>query len=182
MSMDFSALGLTKEDIVERIVDKAVAELFGGDYVENITFNVEQAIQARVDEEARKVVDKIGDEIVAPKVEAFIEGLSFQETSGWGEPKTPPKSWREMLVERAENYLVEKVDMNGKTQKQESYNWRAHTTRIAYLVEKHIQFEIERAMKAALADANSKIAGGFVSAVKMSLAEILAKLKIEAKV
>mgnify|MGYP001609874141 FL=1 len=81
---------------------------------------------------------------------------------------------------RAEAYLKEELDHNGKT-KAEDYNWKKSGTRIAYLVHEHLQYSIQTAMKEALTTANSAIVGGIEQAVKIKLAEVAASMKVELK-
>jgi hypothetical protein len=194
-NIDLSALGLTPEILREQIITRAVDRIVtislngpGDDLDEDNEYaavdlpNVATLVQKQVAAHVEKITSRIGDEIVAPKVESLIETLTFTKTSQWGEPKAEPKTWREMLVEKAEGYLSEPVNYDGETKSQGSHNWRHHTTRVAHLVEKHIQYEIDKAIKAALADANSKIAGGILGAVRLSLQEALGKLSVTTKV
>jgi hypothetical protein len=180
MSFDFEALGISKDDLRERIIERAVAALVQGD--DDIMDGISTVVLEQTQLAISAQVEQIGKEVVEPRVAEIIEAMTFQKTNNWGEPKQPPQTWRELLVERAEGWLAEPVNYEGKTKAQDSYNWRQSTTRIAYLVEKHLQFEIERVMKEALKDANSKIAGGILGAVRASLNEVLSKLKVEAKV
>ena len=69
------------------------------------------------------------------------------------------------------------MSYDGKTKAQDSYNWRQHSTRIAFMVDKYLHHEVETAMKAAFADLNSKVAGGLLEAVRVSLNSALAGLK-----
>jgi hypothetical protein len=178
--MDFSALGITKEDLQKQIIDKAVSELLGGEVDFDALFR--EAIDTRAREIVEQATNSIAKEVIEPKVVGLIEGLTFQETNSWGEPKKPAKTWREMLIERAENWLSEKVNYNGKAKGEEwGWSWSPNTTRIAYMVDKHLQYEIKSAMEKALAEVNSQIAGGIAGAVKTSLAQVLTKLKVEVK-
>jgi hypothetical protein len=194
-NIDLSALGLTPEILREQIITRAVERIVtislngqGEDLDKDNEYaavdlpNVATLVQKQVAAHVEKITSRIGDELVAPKVESLIETLTFTKTSQWGEPKAEPITWREMLVEKAEGYLAEPVNLNGWTQKDTAYNWRQHSTRVVYLVEKHIQYEIDKAIKAALADANSKIAGGILGAVRLSLQEALGKLSVTTKV
>ena len=76
--------------------------------------------------------------------------------------------------------MREEVDYKGNP-KGSDYNWRKHSTRVAYMVDSHLQTSINTAMTKALADANSSIAAGLVGAVKHALAEATGKLKVEVK-
>jgi hypothetical protein len=190
--MDISALGLTAEDLKNQIIEKAVEKLLAAyvadydDEGEPITLavsvqnQIDATIKKRTDEEIARIVGKIGEETIAPKVESLIENMMFQKSNGWGEPKGEAKTWREMLIERADTFLSEQVNINGKTQAEDSYSWRAHSTRLVHMVKGMIQFEIEREAKSAFGDMNSKIAGGVLGAVRIALNDILANLKVTA--
>jgi hypothetical protein len=56
-----------------------------------------------------------------------------------------------------------------------------HSTRITYLVNHHLQYSIETAMKKALANANSSIVQGIEGAVKIALANATAALQVTVK-
>ncbi|WP_091738867.1 hypothetical protein [Phenylobacterium immobile] len=59
----------------------------------------------------------------------------------------------------------------------DSYNFKDETTRVAFLIDKRLNEEIEKAMKLALATANDAITNGLKSAVAFELNKINAKLK-----
>ena len=83
---------------------------------------------------------------------------------------------------KADEYIQEPVNYNGKTRDEDNYNWSPKSSRIVYLVNNHLRFSIETAMKKAMADANKSIVGGIEAAVKMALQEAQAKLKITTKI
>jgi len=178
-------LGVTQEElrklVVERAADKLLEELDDvGGLGDGIDKRVKDAITAHID----PIIQKIGFDTVAPRVEALIEGLTFQKTSAYGEPKAPAQTWRELLIERAEGWLAEPVDNDGKSKSESrgySSEFRQRSTRIAYLVDKHLQFHIDAAMKAALLDANKKLAQGILDAVRLGLNTAAAGIKIEVK-
>ena len=86
----------------------------------------------------------------------------------------------EYLVERGDAYLREPTDHWGKARGEPGtdYNWKASTTRIAGLIDKHLSFAIDSAMKKALAEVNASIVGGLEAAVKIQLAKITENFKI----
>jgi hypothetical protein len=179
LKMDIAALGFTKEELREQIIQRAADTLLNDD--RDYQIDVESIIKERIGKAIQLVTEKVGNDIVVPKVEAMIEGLTFQKTNGYGEPKAPAQTWRELLIDRAEKWLVEPVSYEGKTKAENSYNWSLNTTRIAYLVDKHLQYEINREMAKALGAANSAICKGIADAVKIQLAQIVEKLRVEVK-
>lgn len=186
--LTIEALGLSKEELADRIVERAAARLLeaivsdeDGNGVEvPTTFAraMEQQIKYKVDE----AIDKIAGKHVLPNVASYVENLSLQATNQWGETSGKKVTFIEYLVQRAEAYLQEPVNFQGTAKRDgDSYGWRGAQTRVSHLVEKHLQYSIETAMKEALKTANASIVDGLETAVKMKLAEIGAKLKVEVK-
>lgn len=186
MELSIESLGFDKEEIKERIIELAADRLLsryesdedGVDekFASDLKKKLEKVVIDRID----AAVVKIADEHILPNAAQFIDNVTFQETNKWGEPQKPKLTYREYLAQRAENYLSERVNYQGKTEKEDSYNWRGDRTRIAYMVEKHIMHHIEETMKKCVADANSQIAEGITGAVKMKLAEVMNSLKVSA--
>lgn len=178
MALDLEAIGLTKEELQARVVDALVERLTSTEYEEEaIEDRIRTTLHKRLQSEIDAAVAKIADETVTPRIVEIIAKTTFQATTRWGEKQGEPKTFLEYLVDRAEKFTTEQVDWNGKDNRDGVYDWRGKTTRIAYMIDKHIHLAIESHMKALLADANSKIAAGVADAVKMSMAEILKNVK-----
>lgn len=185
--MTLEELGFTKEELQERVVDRLCTQVLhgvtwdedGNEIETNSQFS--RKLNERVAKHIDDTIAKIAEKHVLPNVAEFIENLCLQETTKWGEKKGEPVTFIEYLVQRADAYMREDVDHNGKTQKEDSYSWRTHSTRIAYMVDKHLQYSIESAMKQALETANASIAGGLEKAVKTSLNEVISGLKVTVK-
>jgi hypothetical protein len=174
-------LGISPEELRELVVKRAADLLLAELDDRNELLDVNGILRAAVEERVGPITEQIGKDVIEPRVQALIEGITFQKTSEWGEPKKAPQTWRELLVERAENWLTEPVNRNGKTRTEDSYSWSPATTRIAYLVDQHLQLHIDQAMKAALLDANKKIASGIMEAVRTGLNSAAAGIKVEVK-
>lgn len=175
--MNIEDLGLSKEQITERLVDVLAEKIING---------VDTTFQSDVDERVRERIDAAIEEIAArnviPNVSTYIENFCFQETSKWGEKKGTSFTFTEYLISRAEAYMREPVDGNGKAKNEDPYSWTQRGTRIEYLISSHLRFHIETAMKEALKNANASIAGGIEEAIKKRLSEILGRLKVSASV
>lgn len=173
MSMD---LGVSQAELLEMVVERAalkIAEESGGDYGDRLREKVEREMEKRLAE----AVTKIGDEVVAPFVAEGLEKIVIQRTNEWGERKGKSMTLREFLVQRAEAYLTEEVNYDGQTvaeYKARGYSsgFSRHTTRVAFLVDKHFQSAISASMDAAVKNANTVIADGIAGAVKIKLAEL----------
>ena len=187
-SISLEALGITKADLENRIVEKAVEDLLSGvEFDEDgdewrsrsqLAKKMDAMVKQRIDE----TVNRLADQYVLPNVATYIENLTLQATNKWGEKTGSTMTFIEYLTQRAEAYISEQVDHNGKSKSEsDSYGWSGRTSRVSYMVDEHLHYSIEAAMKQALATANSQIKGGLETAVKMSLEQVLAKLRVDVK-
>lgn len=182
--MEFTCeqIGITQEELQERVVDGLVERILGHPveadegYVHTTVMN---EAQARVVAAINAKVDAIAAAHILPRVEAMIEGLVLQQTNQWGEKKGEPVTFVEYLIERAEQFIKAPVDFEGKAKDDKGYcgSWKPSTSRIAFMIERHLQYSIETALDTVLKDANSKLAEGIEQAVKIKLNEISLALK-----
>lgn len=183
--IDFESLGITKDDLQERIVEAAVDRLMtdrtededGRSYINKSALKreLEKSIVAHVNEQ----IGHLATEHVLPRVTEIVDGLTLQETNKWGEARGQKLTFIEYLVQRADAYMREEVDFEGRPKGSDAYNWKASGTRITYLVNKHLHYSIESAMKQALSHANHSITQGLEGAVKIALANATAALKVQ---
>ena len=190
MSTLLQEIGLTQQEIQDRIIDRLVSEICetrGCDEDGNETGPFTSTFKKKLDEQ---VTAKINDSIanlfnakVAPGIEHMVSELTLQETNRWGESVGKKISFIEYLVQRADAYIREEVDHNGKSRAEanDSY-WRKNTTRVSYMIDKYLQYSIETAMKQALETANASLAKGINDAVCMKLNELVAKIDCSVKV
>lgn len=185
-------LGLTLEELQERAVKRIVRDVMRtgsaddeGEWHERRS-EFADAIQTRSREAIDDAVRALAEKHVLPKVQEQIENVILQRTSKWGEPDAAPISFIEYLVQRAEHYIKEPVDYEGKAEgesRRSSINRnRNETTRIAYMIDKHLQYSITTAMEKALESANKTIVEGIEQAVKMRLVEVSKRLNVKVEV
>ena len=186
--MDLNELGFTKEELQQRVVDQVARSIMNssgydeyGDEHETPSAMVNQ-IKTLVKERVDTQVAAIAEESILPQVASYIENVCLQHTNRWGEATGEGKTFIEYLTERAEAYLSEPVSFHGKTKGEDNYNWSKNTTRLAYMVDKHLQYSIERALSDAVKSVNDQIVGSLTGAVEHSLKEIVGKLKTTVKV
>lgn len=182
--LSIEALGFTKEELQERLIEHIADRVMrsrgydeDGDEVtlpSDLERRLKDAVTARID----SAVAKIAETHILPNAEHYIENITFQATNKWGEKQAASMTYREYLAKKAEEYLTEQVNYDGKSKAEDSYNFRGVQSRISHMVHRHLHYEIEKIMKAVVADENSKIAGGIQEAVKLKLGEILAGLKV----
>jgi hypothetical protein len=187
--INLASLGITEEQLVEKIVDNTVQRLLTsvGYDEEGDEFVDDSRLVKNLNDITKKLIDakveQLADAHVKPLIESRLESLVLQQTSQWGEKRGTPVTFIEYLVQRADAYMVEPVDHDGKTRGESgSSYWSSKTTRVSHMIDRHLKYSIETAMQQALKDANSSITKGLADAVKIALAEVQAKLKVEVKV
>jgi hypothetical protein len=187
MEITLESLGLSQEEIIDRVVGRIADSLLGawigdGDDESIVQSKFAKILEKKVLERINLAVEEIAGRHVLPNVAAYVETLCLQETNKWGEKKGSQVTFVEYLVDRAEKWLREEVDYQGKTKDSDSFSWKASGTRVAYMIHEHLQYSIKTAMEQALKEANASIASGITDAVKIKLAEILTSLKVKAEI
>jgi len=185
MALDIESLGFTKDELQSRVIDACVQRIFevtqmdedGEDFVDKspMAKRLETAVKAAID---KKVAD-LAEKHVLPLTQNFIETLSLQETNKWGEKTGAKVTFIEYLIGRAEAYLREDVNYEGKGKTEANgFSWTKSQSRLTHLVHQHLHYSIDAAMKQAIAHANAAIVGGIQDTVKIKLGEIAAALKV----
>lgn len=186
-AISLEALGISKEDLTEKLLDRLVDEFTtepvwdeGGEATSRrstMAQKITKQVQAHID----ATVTRLGEEHVLPRVTEIIENLVLNTTNQWGEKTGKGVTFIEYLTQRAEAFMREDVNYDGKPKGTDGYSWSKHSTRVAYMIDKHLQYSITTAMTKALADLNSTVAAGLMDAVKHALGQSMAKLKVEVK-
>lgn len=188
MELTLESLGLSKEEIQNRVVQRLADDLKGKYEYDTdeegrpIQYWEKSSLYKQVVEQVTKRADeavaKLAETYILPRVSSFVEGLCLTETNKWGEKTGGTLTFTEYLVKKAEEYLTEKVNYNGKSKSEESYSWTGTQTRLTFLVHQHLHYSIESAMKDAVKNANAVIVRGLEETVKMKLSEIASQLKV----
>ena len=185
-SVTLAALGLTEETLADRLVEKLEKAMLeslqydeesGNWYGESV---FAKRLSGRVAEQLNAVVDALAEKHILPRVVDMVETLALQETNKWGEKLGKPLTFVEYLTQRADVWLREEVNYEGKTKGQDAYSWRKSGTRVEYMIDKHLQYAISTAMTNALSAANKSIVEGLKDAVNTKLGEI--KVQLDTKV
>lgn len=183
--INLEQLGFSKDEVLDRIVDGCVEGILKTTYYDEDGDPVkrESAILGRIVKKITEQVDKAVGEVVEihilPNARQYVESICLQETNRWGEKKGNSVTFVEYLVKKAEEYLTEDVDSNGKNQKEsQSSYWCKSQSRISHLVHSHLHYRIETAMQQAVKGVNEAFVGGLESTVRIKLEEILAKMKV----
>ena len=182
MELTCEALGIKPEEIQEKVVDRLVQRLLNDEYTDEYgnpdyadseyMVKLKDLVKCRIDSK----VGELAEKHILPNVENYIEELTLQKTNKWGEKCGESISFIEYLTKQAEKYLTETVDYHGKTKSEGGYGWSGKTTRITNMVDKHLHYSIETAMKNAIKDLNSSVAKGLNEAVRLSINKAVSKL------
>lgn len=168
-----------EEKVIERIADR-VLQGYGCD--EDGEYVCDSQFKRKLDEKVKDIIDArvgaLAEKHVLPNVSALVENLTLQKTNQWGEATGTKFTFVEYLVHRAEAYLLEEVNHNGKARGEDSYSWSKFGTRIAWMVDQHLAFSIKTAMETAYQNANATIVGGLKKAMEVSLENIKSSLKV----
>lgn len=170
------SLGLTKEEIQERVIEQCCDSILrGGRDLDGMQEGLRLEVESRIEE----AITGLGEQHIMPGITKYLEEMRFSETNRYGEKKEgTDKTLLEYLTERADAFITEPVSSQGKTKKEDSYNWSANQTRIAHMIHQHLQYSISTAVKKALADFNNEVAKGLADTVKIQLAKTLKNLKV----
>lgn len=182
-AITLESLGFTKEDLQERVIDRLCGQILSGksfdeDGNEEYTDSqFKKQLEERLRKHVTETINTLAEKHVLPNVSQYIEALVLQTTNKWGEKQGASVTFIEYLVQRAEAYIQEDVDYQGKGKGADSYNWSKNTTRIAFMINQHLQYNIATAMKQALDTANQSIVGGIEKAVRIQLEQIVGTIK-----
>lgn len=187
--MKIEELGFTREEILTKLVNQLEEDFL---HVRVTDENGEtdfqsspmkQEIQNVVKKRINEAIEKLASEKIAPMVDKFLSDAVFKETNTWGESKKEPYTFLEYLANRAENYLTEPVNYEGKTKKESGgYSWTAGQSRIAHMVSSYLQYSIETTMKDAVLKIHQSIAIGLEQTIKIKMGELAEKLKVSVDV
>lgn len=190
MELTCEQLGITKDDIAERVAAKIASSMlteysteFDDETGEEVPVEkpspFRTLVKKRVDAKITEAVDSIAEKVMSGDLEEKLESLTFPQTNSYGEPKRDPLTLREFIARRADSYLTEKVDYQGRT----GYNASGQDRiRVVWMLEQFLNERIKEEMTRSLASANAQIANGIAAAVKESLADITRRIKAEVKV
>jgi len=181
------ALGISPEELGNRIVEQCVDALlnstgFNPDTEEETRY--ESRFKREIEARIQKAVDeKIGDLAAVhliPRVGEMIESADMRETNRYGEPKSPPMTFKEYIAYRAEAYMSEDVNYHGKSKAEDrdGYNWRSEGPRLTVLMRSYIRETLEKHAAAAVNDVNKVIAKNIEKAARDAITAATTALKV----
>ncbi len=181
------ALGLNVESLGDKIIEQAVYQLLnysGFDPDSDIETRYESRFKKEIGERIQRAVDTkiaaLAAEHLLPRVGELIESADMRKTNTWGEPTSPPMTFKQYLGHRAEAYMTEEVDCNGKSKEEASggYGWTKSGPRLTVLMKLYIKESMEKAARAAVNDVNKALAKSLETAARDAIHATAANLKI----
>lgn len=181
------ALGISPEDLGNRIVEQCVEALlnstgFNPDTEEETRYEsrFKREIEARIQKAVDEKIAALAAVHLIPRVGEMIEKADMRKTNTYGEPKSPPMSFKEYIAHRAEEYMSENVNYHGKSKAEENndYNWRSEGPRLTVLMRNYIRETLEKHAKAAVTDVNKVIAKNIETAARDAITAAAAALKV----
>lgn len=181
------ALGISPEALGARVVDQCVDTLlnstgFNPETEEEVRYEsrFKREIEARIQAAVDAKIAAVAATHVLPRVGEMIESANMRRTNNYGEPKGEALSFKEYIAHRAEVYMTENVDVNGRSREEAdgAYGWRAVGPRLTVLMQNYIRDTLERHAKAAITDVNRAIAKNIEMAARDAIAAAAAKLKV----
>ena len=188
MEITLESLGLTQEELRDRIINKMCEDLLRQQYTvidedgtetgfENTKFAkmLHQLVTDRIDSD----IAKLFETQITPNIDKYIEGLVLQETNRYGQKTGQPITLLEYLVKSVEKYITEPVNYEGKSQTENGgYSWQGTQTRLAAMIHKHLHYNIENAMKSAFGEPINKMQEAILATAKLKLEELSKSIKI----
>lgn len=179
-------LGLEPEDLQQRLVVTIASSLMertahdeDGVISRTVPTRFANELRDKLHTAIDEQVAAIAEEHIIPRVGELIENATLQGTTEWGEKTGEPLTFTQYLVQRAEAYLTEPVDYDGKSVERSRYSGSKQQTRVTYLVDKHLHNAIGSAMKDAVKNANQVLGDALAETAKIKLSEIAEQLQVK---
>ena len=181
-----SALGISPEELGNRIVDQAVETLlnttgFNPDTEEEKRYEsrFKREIEARIQKAVDEKIAALAAVHLIPKVGEMIEMADMRKTNAYGEAKTPSMTFKEYIAHRAEEYMSEAVNIRGLSKAEDgSYQWQSAGPRLTVLMRNYIRETLEKHAKAAITDVNKAIAKNIETAARDAINAAASSLKV----
>lgn len=186
MSIDIASLGITNEELQQRLIDRLVEHFTTTTWMDEdgepsnrgkseVAKRIEDAVVGHVN----RAVEKIAAETVGNPIESYLAGMTIKTTNSYGEPKGPTVTFVEYLAKQAGEYLNTQVDKDGKPKaSQDSYSWKPESTRAMWLVNRSMQSHIVTVMNECLTGHNQKIGEAIADSVRLAIDGVRTNFKI----
>lgn len=183
-NITLEALGFTKQELEEKLINQLCAQFLettcadeDGEEV-RVRSSFQRKLEAKITDMIDASITQLADKHILPNVSAYIEALCLQKTNQWGEKVGTKLTFIEYLVQQADAYMREPVNYEGKPKGTDSYSWTQRNTRIGHMVNEHLHYSVERAMKEAFTKANGSVAKGLEEALLTALHSFTNNIKV----
>lgn len=179
MSVDLTAIGISKDKIIELVVNQIVASVMSGTSYDEDGDEVrcDSAFSRRVEAYVKQAIDEkvaaIAEQHIVPTIGKTIDEFVIKKTNEYGEMKGEPVTFTEYLVSQANQWLQAEVDYNGEPVSGHGHRYgTVHQTRLTHYVHEYLHSTIATAMKDAVNGIGSKIGDSIRETTKIQLAKI----------
>lgn len=181
------ALGVSPEELGDRIVDQAVNALlsstgFNPDSEEETRYEsrFKKEIESRVQKAVTEKIAALAEVHLVPKVGEMIENANLRQTNNYGEAKGEPMTFIEYIAMRAGAYMSENVDYNGQSKEESSssHNWRSCGPRMTVMMKMYIRETMESHAKKAVTDVNAVFAQAIQKSAVDAITAATAAIKV----
>ncbi len=160
--MNLEEIGITKEDLIDKIAEKIMQLEYSSDeseygYDNTIGKMARIAVEKKVTEHVNKSVLTAIDDTLNKALSELLE-QTVTPVDIFGDKAGEPTSIKAALATRAKDFWMQKVDKEGKAS---NGGWNT-TSRYEHLMKEHLKSELDAVIKANLSD----IVAGFKGAVR----------------
>lgn len=179
-------LGISNEDLLEKLTDKLCENLLTRySYDDDMQgYPVSTEFKRLMDKKIQELVDAklqtIAEEHVMPGMIEKIDSMIVRQTNEYGEDVEEPVSLVQYLVKKAENYMYQEVDSNGKPTGSQRH-WernKPQNTLLAYQIDQYLHVYIRQAMETVIGAGNKTLVKALSEACKIQLENTAKKLKV----
>jgi len=189
MEITLDSLGISRDELISRLVNELTRKFTGSiityDEVNEEKLNkdslIAEAFKKSVKETLDSAVEGYFNIWIHPSITKYLEDFTVTETNKWGEAKSEPVKFKEYIIKRAESFLTEPVNREGKTRKEYSgYDFKPTGSRLEHFIIDKYTRSLHGALEVALSALNKEIAGGLEGCVKNKIAEVTQRFKLVA--
>lgn len=145
MTISFEALGLSKEEITDLVVEKIVLSVMGETVCDEDGDEIQRDSQFShlIDRHVKKAIDdrvaSIAEQYIVPTISKTIDEFVIRKTNEYGESKGEPMTFTEYLVSQGNSWLEQEVDYEGKPIERRNYHSSTpQQTRLTHHVHRYL--------------------------------------------
>jgi hypothetical protein len=157
---------LSEEGELDQIVKSEIINTIADKFNESLKREILQAAEEKISTQISNAVD-----IKVNQVTEELLSRSFEVKNTWGEVTKSNVSVMDLLKERLDNFLVEKVDKDGRTN---AYN--ANQRRIDYVIAQNIDYSLKAKVDAAAKEIKKGLEQYIDTTLKAQIGENVAQL------